>query len=87
MAQTAKSPPAMQDTWVRSLGGEDPLGKGTITHSSILVWRIHMDREAWQATIHEVKKSQTQLSDKAEHSTCVCITNSLCYTAETNTTL
>ena len=35
-----KNPPAMQETWVRSLGWEDPLEKGTATHSSILVWRI-----------------------------------------------
>ena len=33
------------------------------THSSILAWRIPMDREAWQATVHRVAKSQTQLSD------------------------
>ena len=36
-----KSPPAMQETWVRSLGGEDPLEEGLATHSSVLVWRIH----------------------------------------------
>ena len=35
-----KNLPVMQETWVRSLGGEDPLEKGMITHSSILVWRI-----------------------------------------------
>ena len=35
-----KSPPAVQETWVRSLGWEDPLGKGMKTHSSILAWRI-----------------------------------------------
>ena len=35
------------------------------THSSILVWRIPVDREAWQATVHGVTKSQTQLSDRA----------------------
>ena len=37
--------PAMQDTWVHSLGGEDPLEKGTATHSSILVWRIPWTEE------------------------------------------
>ena len=46
----------MQETWVRSLGWEDPLEKGKSTHSSILAWRI-----PW--TIHGVTKSQTQLSD------------------------
>ena len=40
MAQTVKNPPAMQETWVRSLGWEDPLEKGMATHSSILAWRI-----------------------------------------------
>ena len=35
-----KNPPAMRETWVRSLGQEDPLEKGTATHSSILAWRI-----------------------------------------------
>ena len=40
MAQTVKNPPAMQETWVRSQGWEDPLEKGMATHSSILAWRI-----------------------------------------------
>ena len=40
MAQLVKNSPAMWETWVRSLGREDPLEKGTATHSSILAWRI-----------------------------------------------
>ena len=40
MAQLVKNPPAMRETWVRSLGWEDPLEKGMATHSSILAWRI-----------------------------------------------
>ena len=40
MAQTVKTPPAMQETWVRSLGWEDSMEKGTATHSSILAWKI-----------------------------------------------
>ena len=40
VAQMVKNPPAMQETWVRSLGWEDPLEKGKATHSSILAWRI-----------------------------------------------
>ena len=40
VAQLVKNPPAMQETWVRSLGWEDPLKKGKATHSSILAWRI-----------------------------------------------
>ena len=40
VAQRVKHLPAMQETWVRSLGQEDPLGKEMATHSSILAWRI-----------------------------------------------
>ena len=40
VAQLVKNPPAMQETWVRSLGWEDPLEKGKATCSSILAWRI-----------------------------------------------
>ena len=40
MAQTLKNPPAMQETWVRSLGHEDTLEKGMATYSSILIWEI-----------------------------------------------
>ena len=36
---------------VQSLGQEDPLEEGTATHSSILAWKIPMDRRAWQATV------------------------------------
>ena len=41
VAQLVKNPPAMQGTWIQSLGWADPLEKGTATHSSILTWRIH----------------------------------------------
>ena len=47
MAQTVKNPPAMQKTWVRSLGWEDPLEEDMATHSSIPAWRIPMDGGAW----------------------------------------
>ena len=40
VAQLVKNPPAMQETWVWSLGWEDPLEKGKVTHSGILAWRI-----------------------------------------------
>ena len=52
MAQMVKNLPAMWETWVRSLGWEDPLEEGMATHSSILTWRIPMGREAWWATVH-----------------------------------
>ena len=62
VAQLVKNLPAMQETWVQSLGQEDPLEKGMTTHSSILAWRIPenpMDREAWRTTVHGLIKSQT----------------------------
>ena len=48
-----------KETWVQSLGWEDALEKGIAIHSSILAWRIPMDRGDWQATVHRVAKSQT----------------------------
>ena len=63
VAQMVKNLPAMREIWVRLLGREDPLEEGMATHSSILAWRIPMDRGAWQATIHGVARSWTQLSD------------------------
>ena len=56
MAQLVKNLPAMWETWVQSLGWEDPLEKGTATHSSILAWRTL-----------GVAKSQTQLRDSLTH--------------------
>ena len=44
---------------VQSLGQEDPLEEGMATHSSILAWRIPMDRGAWLATVHRVTKGWT----------------------------
>ena len=58
-----KNPPAVWETQVQSLGRENPLEEGKATHSSILSWRIPMDRGAWQATVHGVAKSQTRLRD------------------------
>ena len=45
VAQTVKNPPAMQETWVQSLGWEDPLKEGMATHSSILAWKIPWTEE------------------------------------------
>jgi len=63
VAQLVKNLSAMQETWVRSLGWEDPLKEGIATHPSILAWRIPTDRGAWQVTVHRVAKSWTQLSN------------------------
>jgi len=53
VAQLVKNPPAMRETWVWSLGWDDPLEKGKATHSSILAWRI-----PW-TVVHGVEKSWT----------------------------
>ena len=53
----------MQETWVQSLHREVPLEKEMATHSDILAWENPMDRGAWQATVHRVEKSWTQLND------------------------
>ena len=45
MAQMVKNMPAVQETWIRSLGQEGPLGKGIATHSSILAWEIPWTEE------------------------------------------
>ena len=56
MSQTVKNPTAMRETWVQSLGWEDPLVEGMATHLSVLAGRISMDRGAWRATVHEGHK-------------------------------
>ena len=48
-----------QETQVQSQNQEYPLEEGMATHSSILTWRIPMDRGAWQATAYRIAKSQT----------------------------
>ena len=62
MAQRLKRLPAMQETWVRSLGWEDPLEKEMATHSSILAWRVPWTEEPGKL-VHRVEKSQTRLSN------------------------
>ena len=68
VAQMVKNLPVMQETWVQSLGQEDPLENGSATHSSILAWRIPWTEEPGGATIHQVTKK----SDMTE-----CLTLSL----------
>ena len=62
MAQTVKNLPAMRETWVQSLGWEDALEEGMATHSSILAWRVHMDRGAWQVWGHKELDTTERLS-------------------------
>ena len=58
VAQLVKNQPAMRESWVRSLGWEDPLEKGLATHSSILAWRIprgHKDSDMTEGlSLHSV---------------------------------
>ena len=59
MAQIVKHLPAMQETWVQSLGQEDPLEKGIAAHSSTLAWKIPWTKEPGRPTVHGVAKSRT----------------------------
>ena len=56
VAQTVKNLPAVQETWVRSLGWEDSPGEGNGYPLQYSCWQNSMDRGAWQATVHEVSK-------------------------------
>ena len=56
VTQMVKNPPALQETWVPSLDGEDPLEEGMATNSSVLSWRIHGQR---RLAVHGVAKSRT----------------------------
>ena len=59
VAQMVKNPPAMWETWIQSLGWEDAREECVATHSSILAWRIPMDRKDQRTTVHGVAKIQT----------------------------
>ena len=68
-----KNPPVMQETWVQSLGWEDPLEQGMATHSSILAWRIPMDRGAWWATVHGV--ANRDMTEQLNTAKCFALLN------------
>ena len=61
-----KNLPAVQEMCIRSLVWENPLEEGMAAHSSILAWRIHMDRGNWQATVHVVTKNQTTVHTQTQ---------------------
>ena len=65
--------PTKQETWVQSLGPEDPLEKAVGTHSSTLAWKNPMDGGAWEAAVHGITNSRTQLSDFTFICVCVCV--------------
>ena len=84
MAQTVQNLPAVRETWVPSLGWEDPLEEGMATHSSILAWRIPMDRGAWRAIVHQghreldmTERLSTPIQSPMEHG-LVVLTLSIC---------
>ena len=77
VAQLVKNPPVMQETWVWSLGSEDPLEKGKAPHSSILAWRIRRESDTtkWLSlslyhsalnTFSLIKKSSNQKNPERE---------------------
>ena len=57
--QMVKNLPTMQETWIQSLGWEDPLEEGMATRSSVLAWIVPMVRGAWRAAVCGVAKSWT----------------------------
>ena len=56
VAQLVKNPPAVRETWVQSLGWEDPLEKGKATYFSILAWRIPWTEDPGRLQVHGVPK-------------------------------
>ena len=66
MAQAVETLPATQEIWVQSLGWENPLEEGMVTHSSILAWRIPMDRGTWWATVRGVAK-ESDTNERLTH--------------------
>ena len=74
MAQLGKNPPAMLETWVRSLVWEDPLEEVMATHSSILARIIPTYRGTWRAAIHwgRKKSEETERLSKARHISMKC---------------
>ena len=67
MAQSVKNLPAMWETWVQSLGWEDPLEENMAAHSDTCAWRIPMDREARWAIVHVVTESYTPKQSSRIH--------------------
>ena len=63
-----KNLPAMKETQFSSLGGEESLEEDMATYTSIIAWRIPMDRGAWRAAVHRVTKGQTRLKRLNTHS-------------------
>ena len=69
VAQMVKNPPAMQETWVGSLGWEDPLEEGMATHSSILAWRVPWTEEpgGLQSIVSQRVRHDCMTKDSTAH--------------------
>ena len=81
VAQMLQNLPAMQETWVLSLGWEDPLEEGMATHSSILAWTIPMDKGAWRAQSMGSQRVGQDWATKHYEATTV---KTMCYLQEKN---
>ena len=68
VAKMVKNLPSMQETWVHSLGWEDPLGKGMTTHSSILAWTLPWIEKPAELQFMELQ-SQTAIQNTAQITT------------------
>ena len=64
VAQLVKNSPAMQETWIRSLGREDPLEKGKATHSSVLAWEIPWTEEPDPSSFMPSSRGSSPLGDQ-----------------------
>ena len=64
-----KNPPAVRETWVQPLDWEDPLDEGMATHSSVLAWRIPMDRVAWHAIYSPWSRKELDMDTTEQKST------------------
>ena len=71
--QMVKNPPAMQETWVRSLGHEDPLEEGKAVHSSILAWRIPWTEESGGLQSQRVRHNRVTNILTQHNYVCFCI--------------
>ena len=71
-----KNPPAMQETWFRSLGQEDLLEKGMVTHSSILVWRIPWTLGPWGCKELDLIEQQTNIQARTHTSIIIATSGS-----------
>ena len=74
-----KNPLAMWETWVHSLVWKDPLEEGMATHSSIIAWRMPMDRGAWWAIVHGVTKRHDCATKHSLFSFLLSTQNQLAY--------